>query len=60
MSTSTKTIHFSFQFYTIVIQNRNFDFGSIKIHQLLDLSLVKVECLQPSVWVHNVSPAEDW
>ena len=24
-STSTKTIHFSFQFYTIVIQNQNFD-----------------------------------
>ena len=35
MSTSTKTIYFSFQFYTIVIQNRNFNFGSIKIQQLV-------------------------
>ena len=49
MSTSTKTIHFSFQFYTIVIQNRNFNFGSIKIHQLVstnresDWKLVKFQ-----------------
>ena len=33
MSTSTKTIYFSFQFYTIVIQDQNFDFGSITIQQ---------------------------
>ena len=34
-STSTKTIHFSFRFYTIIIQNQNFNFGSSKIHQLV-------------------------
>ena len=37
MSTSTKTIHFSFQFYTIVIQYRNFDIGSFEIHHLYQL-----------------------
>ena len=37
MSTSTKTIHCSFQFYTIVIQYRNFDIGSFETHQLYQL-----------------------
>ena len=27
--TSTKQLFFLFQFYTIVVQNRNFDFGSV-------------------------------
>ena len=37
MSTSSKTIHFSFQFYTIVIQYQNFDIGSFETHQLYQL-----------------------
>ena len=38
-STSTKQLFFLFQFYTIVIQNRNFNFGSIKstyLYQLIE------------------------
>ena len=34
-NTSTKQLFFLFQFYTIVVQNRNFDFSSIEIHLLV-------------------------
>ena len=33
-STSTEQLVFLFQFYTIIDQNQNFDFGSIQIHLL--------------------------
>ena len=36
-STSTKQLFFLFQFYTIFIQNQNFDFGSIQIHHMYQL-----------------------
>ena len=36
-STSTKQLFFLFQFYTIVVQNRNFNFSSIQIHHMYQL-----------------------
>ena len=38
----TKQLFFLFQFYIIVVQNRNLDFGSIEIHVLADQLIEKV------------------